>query len=62
MIQTQILAVDNETRGQLLTLSSLIRANSGDPERLKRLIAEHDAIITRSQPKDYDPSEEAKWA
>lgn len=62
MIQTQTLAVDNDTRAKLIVISSLIQRHRNDPERVKALIAEHDEIMKRAPVALYDPREEAKWA
>lgn len=62
MIRQQTLSVDNETRAKLLVISSLIQQHRNDPERVKELIAEHDAIMKRAPVSLYDPREEAKWA
>lgn len=61
MIQTQTLSVDNDTRAKLLTISRMIQQHSNDPERVKALIAEHDAIMKRAPVALYDPREESKW-
>jgi len=62
MIQTQTLAVDNDTRTKLLVISSLIHQHRNDPERVKALIAEHDEIMKRAPTATYDQGEESKWA
>jgi len=62
MIQTQTLDVDRETRAKLLALSSLIHQHRNDPERVRELIAEHDALVKGLAVKLYDPREEARWA
>lgn len=61
MIQTQTLAVDQDTRGKLLILSSLIAQHKNDPDKLKELIAEHDAIVRQLSVGVYSPREEVKW-
>lgn len=61
MIQTQTLSVDNDTRAKLLMLARLIETFRDDPERVKALIAEHDAIMKRAPVALYDPREESKW-
>lgn len=62
MIQQQTLAVDNETRARLLTISSLIYQHRNNPERVKTLIAEHDELVKKLDTKLYDPHAEERWA
>lgn len=61
MIQTQTLAIDNDTRRKLIQLSKWIIEYRNYPELVKTLIAQHDEIIKRAHVCAYDPREEAKW-
>lgn len=62
MIQQQTLDVDREMRARLIALSNLIHRHRNNPERVRELIAEHDALVKGLSIKLYDPREEAKWA
>lgn len=53
MIQTQTFALDEKTRRRLVALSKLIARHRNNPERVKRLLAQHDSIITRAPTKLY---------
>lgn len=58
MIQTQTLALDEATRAELADLSRLISLYRNDPERLRELVARHDAIVKRAPTKLYNQSED----
>lgn len=60
MIQTQTLAIDNETRIELRRLSELIAEHRANPERLRELIEQHDDIVKHAPMKLYNQSEDHK--
>lgn len=58
MIQTQTLALDNDTKAELVALSKEIAANADRPDFIAPLIKRHDELTKSAPLKLYDQREE----